>query len=75
MPRTAQRAVAALALTGAAMAACTTAHAESLNGGVIDRVKVGVDGKLGQQVLDEAVHAVGLVHSTTSIKPSGPGGR
>ncbi|MEV3987603.1 hypothetical protein AB0J57_01710 [Streptomyces sp. NPDC049837] len=75
MPRTTKRALATLALTGAAMAVCGNAHAESLNGGLIDRVRLGVDGRLGQHVLDEAVHAVDLVQSKASIQPSGPGGR
>lgn len=57
------------------MAVCGTAHAESLNGGLIDRVRLGVDGRLGQDVLDEAAHAVGVVQSKTSIRPSGQGGR
>ncbi|ORT57196.1 hypothetical protein [Streptomyces sp. CB03238] len=69
MPRTSKRALVTLALTGAALSVCGTAHAESLNEGLIDRVQVGVDGKLGQHVLDEAVHTVDAVQSKASIQP------
>ncbi|MGA5421390.1 hypothetical protein [Streptomyces lavendulocolor] len=76
MPRTAlalarsPRALALLALTGAALApSATAAHAESLNGGLVDKVHVGADGRLGQQVLDEAVDALHTVQSKASIRP------
>ncbi|MER7110294.1 hypothetical protein [Streptomyces sp. NPDC000229] len=69
MPRTTKRALTTLALTGAALTVCGTAHAESLNEGLIDKVHVGVDGRLGQGMLDEAVHLADTVQSKASIQP------
>ncbi|WP_336317990.1 hypothetical protein [Streptomyces lavendofoliae] len=73
MPRTATRALAMLALTGATLAVPAAAHAESLNGGLIDKVHVGLDGRLGGQVLGEAVRTVDTVQSKASIRPGGDG--
>lgn len=74
MSRITKRALTTLALTGVALTACGTAHAESLNEGLIDKVHVGVDGRLGQHVLDEAVDTVDTVQSKASIQPGGPTG-
>ncbi|GAA2438743.1 hypothetical protein [Streptomyces lavendulocolor] len=71
MPRTTTRVLTTLALTGAALAASATAHAESLNGGLVDKVHLGVDGRLGQHVLDRAVDTVDSVQSKASIRPGG----
>jgi hypothetical protein len=73
MPRTAKRALVMLALTGATLAAPAAAHAESLNGGLIDKVHVGLDGRLGRHALEEAVHTVDTVQSKASIRPGGDG--
>ncbi|QGV77189.1 hypothetical protein [Streptomyces ficellus] len=72
MSRTSTRALTLLALAGAALAAGPAAHAESLNGGIVDKVHVGLDGRLAQPVLDEAVHTVDTVQSKASIQPGGP---
>ncbi|GAA2499318.1 hypothetical protein [Streptomyces gobitricini] len=71
MSRTAKRALAVFALTGATLAAPAAAHAESLNGGLIDKVHVGLDGRFGQHLLEEAVHTVDTVQSKASIHPGG----
>ncbi|MFF8288600.1 hypothetical protein ACF068_05105 [Streptomyces sp. NPDC016309] len=73
MSRATQHTLVLLALTGAALAVPGTAHADSLNEGLVDRVHVGVDGKAGQHVVDEAVHTLDAVQSKASIRPGGHG--
>ncbi|MFF8833384.1 hypothetical protein [Streptomyces sp. NPDC015131] len=71
-PTAAQRALTLLALAGAALTPTGAAHAASLNEGIVDKIHVGVDGRLGQHVLDETLHTVDTVQSKASIPPAAP---